>query len=172
MPKSPLDTLKEVFGYTSFRPFQQEIVERLISGEDLFVLMPTGGGKSLCYQLPALHRPGVAIVVSPLISLMKDQVDALTAAGVRAASYNSSLPAAEARRVLARLHDGELDLLYVAPERLMSDAFLERLAGDRNRPVRHRRGPLHLPVGPRFPAGIPPARAACARPCPGRRSSP
>ena len=129
MPKSPLDTLKEVFGYTSFRPFQQEIVERLIKGEDLFVLMPTGGGKSLCYQLPALHRPGVALVVSPLISLMKDQVDALTAAGVRAAFYNSSLPAAEARQVLARLYDGQLDLLYVAPERLMSASFLERLQG-------------------------------------------
>jgi len=129
MPKSPLDTLKEVFGYTSFRPFQQEIVERLINGEDLFVLMPTGGGKSLCYQLPALLRPGVALVVSPLISLMKDQVDSLLTAGVRAASYNSSLSAVEARKTLARLHDGQLDLLYVAPERLMSEGFLERLKG-------------------------------------------
>ena len=128
MIKSPLDTLKEVFGYQSFRPFQEEIVESLIEGNDLFVLMPTGGGKSLCYQLPALHRPGIAIVVSPLISLMKDQVDALNAAGVRAAFYNSSLNAAEARQVLARLHGDELDLLYVAPERLMSDAFLERLS--------------------------------------------
>jgi len=127
MQNSPLDTLKEVFGYTSFRPFQQEIVNRVINGEDLFVLMPTGGGKSLCYQLPALHRKGVAIVVSPLISLMKDQVDALIAAGVRAAAYNSSHSAAEARQTLARLHDGQLDLLYIAPERLMSDAFLERL---------------------------------------------
>jgi len=127
MQNSPLDTLKEVFGYTSFRPFQQEIVNRVINGEDLFVLMPTGGGKSLCYQLPALHRNGVAIVVSPLISLMKDQVDALVAAGVRAAAYNSSHSAAEARQTLARLHDGQLDLLYIAPERLMSDAFLERL---------------------------------------------
>jgi len=129
MRATPLDTLKEVFGYTSFRPSQQEIVEALINGEDLFVLMPTGGGKSLCYQLPALHRPGVGIVVSPLISLMKDQVDALAAAGVRAACYNSSLGAAEARQVLARFHDGQLDLLYVAPERLMSDTFLERLQG-------------------------------------------
>ncbi|MDA8159993.1 MAG: DNA helicase RecQ [Desulfobacteraceae bacterium] len=127
MHRSPLDTLKKVFGYTSFRPFQQEIIERLINGEDLFVLMPTGGGKSLCYQLPALHRPGVAIVVSPLISLMKDQVDALTAAGVRAASYNSSLSEGESKQTLARLHAGQLDLLYIAPERLMSEAFLERL---------------------------------------------
>ncbi len=91
--------------------------------------MPTGGGKSLCFQIPAIVRPGVGIVVSPLISLMKDQVDALLAAGVRAAFYNSSLDSDEARRVLARLHGGELDLLYVAPERLMTDAFLERLRG-------------------------------------------
>ena len=91
--------------------------------------MPTGGGKSLCYQIPALHRPGVAVVVSPLISLMKDQVDALQANGVAAACYNSALGAEAARSVLARLHGGELDLLYIAPERLMSEEFLERLTG-------------------------------------------
>ena len=122
-------TLRRVFGYHSFRPHQQEIIEDLIAGRDAFVLMPTGGGKSLCYQMAALHRPGVAIVVSPLISLMKDQVDALQAAGVAAACYNSTLGAGEARRVLARLHGHELDMLYVAPERLMTEAFLERLAG-------------------------------------------
>ena len=105
------------------------IINGLINGDDAFVLMPTGGGKSLCYQVPALHRPGTAIIVSPLISLMKDQVDSLTANGVRAACYNSTLKETEARQVLARFHSGELDLLYVAPERLMSDAFLERLAG-------------------------------------------
>jgi ATP-dependent DNA helicase RecQ len=127
MSLSPLETLKSVFGYDAFRPHQEEIVETLIAGGDAFVLMPTGGGKSLCYQVPALHRPGTAIVVSPLISLMKDQVDALVANGVRAAFYNSSLGAAESRRVLAALHGGGLDLLYVAPERLMSDSFLERL---------------------------------------------
>ena len=127
MPKTPAETLSQIFGYKDFRPYQQEVIEALIDGHDLFVLMPTGGGKSLCYQIPALHRPGVAIVASPLISLMKDQVDALNANGVRAAFYNSSLKAAEARKTLARLHDNSLDLLYVAPERLMSDSFIERM---------------------------------------------
>lgn len=120
-------TLERVFGYPSFRPHQQDIIEDLIAGRDAFVLMPTGGGKSLCYQIPALHRPGVGIVVSPLISLMKDQVDALRANGVAAAFYNSSLGSDEARQVLARLHAHELDLLYLSPERLLSDGFLARL---------------------------------------------
>src|SRR6266702_173678 len=126
--KSPLATLHSVFGFRSFRPLQELIIVGLIGGGDAFVLMPTGGGKSLCYQLPALHRPGVAIVVSPLISLMKDQVDSLRANGVAAALYNSSLGESESRQVLAELHGGKLDLLYVAPERLMSEAFLARLA--------------------------------------------
>ncbi|MBC8318904.1 MAG: DNA helicase RecQ [Desulfobulbaceae bacterium] len=124
---TPLENLRNIFGYSEFRQHQEEIISGLIRGEDAFVLMPTGGGKSLCYQIPALHRPGVGIVVSPLISLMKDQVDALQANGVRADFYNSSLKAGEAREVLRRFHQGELDLLYVAPERLMSNDFLERL---------------------------------------------
>ena len=121
------DTLRQVFGLADFRPYQQEIIEQLVAGGDAFVLMPTGGGKSLCYQLPALHRPGLGIVVSPLISLMKDQVDALLANGIRAAMYNSTLEAEEARSVLARLHCGELDLLYVAPERMMRPGFINSL---------------------------------------------
>lgn len=124
---APLETLAKVFGYSAFRQHQEEIIDALIRGEDAFVLMPTGGGKSLCYQIPALHRPGVGIVVSPLISLMKDQVDVLRVNGVAAAYYNSTLSAEEARSVLADLHAGRLDLLYVAPERLMSEGFLERL---------------------------------------------
>ncbi len=124
---SPLDTLQNTFGYREFRPYQQEIVDNLIAGNDAFVLMPTGGGKSLCYQIPALHREGIAIIVSPLISLMKDQVDALLANGVRAACYNSSLKADEARQVLAQLHNNQLDLIYVAPERLLSHSFIDRL---------------------------------------------
>ena len=127
MQTTPLDSLQQIFGYESFRDHQQEIIEGLINGEDAFVLMPTGGGKSLCYQIPALHRKGVGIVVSPLISLMKDQVDALKTCGVEAAFYNSSMKGSEARRVLAMLHNNELDLLYVAPERLMKDDFVDRL---------------------------------------------
>ncbi|MEN8687040.1 MAG: DNA helicase RecQ [Desulfuromonadales bacterium] len=130
-PVDPRQTLQEVFGYSEFRPDQQAVIKNLIEGRDAFVLMPTGGGKSLCYQIPALHRDGVALIVSPLISLMKDQVDALLASGVRAAFYNSSLNAAEARGILAQLHAGELNLLYVAPERLLSEDFLERLRGQK-----------------------------------------
>ncbi len=125
---TPLDSLRNIFGYSKFRQHQKEIIDGMIRGEDAFVLMPTGGGKSLCFQIPALHLPGVALVVSPLISLMKDQVDALQANGVRADYYNSSLKADEAREVLRRFHQGELDLLYVAPERLMSNEFLERIS--------------------------------------------
>jgi ATP-dependent DNA helicase RecQ len=121
------ETLQNVFGLQEFRPHQQEIIEQVLAGGDAFVLMPTGGGKSLCYQLPALHLEGLAIVVSPLISLMKDQVDALEANGVRAAMYNSTLSAGEARSVLERLHGGELDLLYVAPERIMKPGFIHSL---------------------------------------------
>jgi len=123
------NTLKTVFGFHEFRSPQQQVVEGVVAGEDVFLVMPTGGGKSLCYQIPALHRNGVAIVVSPLISLMKDQVDALLANGVRAACFNSSLSTVEARCVSQQMESGELDLLYVAPERLMQPEFLERLAG-------------------------------------------
>ena len=128
MTGTPLESLQKIFGYSSFREHQQDIIEGLIRGEDAFVLMPTGGGKSLCYQIPALHRPGIGIVVSPLISLMQDQVNALKACGVRAAFYNSSLKSSEAREVLAMLHEHKLDLLYIAPERLMNDEFLQRLS--------------------------------------------
>ncbi|MFC1665794.1 DNA helicase RecQ [Pseudomonadota bacterium] len=127
MSSESLTTLQRVFGYESFRSYQEEIIDGLIGGSDVFVLMPTGGGKSLCYQIPAILRNGVGIVISPLISLMKDQVDALQANGVTAAYYNSTLNSQEAHEVLNQLHAGELDLLYVAPERLMHSAFIERL---------------------------------------------
>lgn len=121
------NTLKTVFGFNDFRTPQQEVIERVVAGEDVFLVMPTGGGKSLCYQIPALHRDGVAIVVSPLIALMKDQVDALLANGVRVALLNSSLTSSEVGRVFQKMDAGTLDLLYVAPERLMMPDFLERL---------------------------------------------
>ncbi len=122
-----LRLLKEVFGYDSFRQHQEDIIRHVVAGGDAFVLMPTGGGKSLCYQLPALVRPGTAIVVSPLIALMKDQVDALRANGVSAACLNSSIAESEAREVKELFRSGALDLLYVAPERLVMDGFLGML---------------------------------------------
>ncbi|HLP98949.1 MAG TPA: DNA helicase RecQ [Sideroxyarcus sp.] len=121
--------LNDTFGYSSFRGAQQAIVEHVAAGGDALVLMPTGGGKSLCYQIPSLLRPGVGIVVSPLIALMQDQVDALKQLGVSAAFLNSSLDAEAAREVFRQLHRGELKLLYVAPERLMTEGFLELLEG-------------------------------------------
>jgi ATP-dependent DNA helicase RecQ len=122
-----LGLLKRCFGFTSFRPLQLEIIRETIAGRDVLALLPTGGGKSLCFQLPALMRPGLTIVVSPLIALMKDQVDALQAAGVAATFLNSSLAAGESRPRLRGLHQGEYRLLYVAPERLMLSAFLDDL---------------------------------------------
>ena len=119
--------LRDVFGYGAFRDRQQAIIEHLVAGGDALVLMPTGGGKSLCYQIPALLREGTAVVVSPLIALMQDQVEALRQLGVAAAFLNSSLDAETAREVTGRLMRGEIDLLYVAPERLLMPGFLSLL---------------------------------------------
>ena len=123
-----LKALKQYFGYDSFRPLQEEIVRDALAGNDVFALLPTGGGKSLCFQLPALLEEGMTIVISPLIALMKDQVDALAASGIPATFLNSSLDSAEGRSRLRGLHNGEYRLLYVAPERLMLSGFLESLA--------------------------------------------
>ena len=119
--------LKTTFGYSAFRPLQREIIEATLADRDVFALLPTGGGKSLCFQLPTLVRPGLTVVVSPLIALMKDQVDQLQAAGVAATYLNSSLDADESRSRLRGLHQGEWRLLYVAPERLMLDNWPENL---------------------------------------------
>jgi len=127
MPSSPLETLQRVFGYESFRGDQQAIIEHVVQGGDALVLMPTGGGKSLCYQIPALVRPGTGVVISPLIALMQDQVDALLELGVRAAFLNSSQDWRTAREVEQAFLAGELDLLYVAPERLLTDRCLDLL---------------------------------------------
>ena len=132
MADSPaLSALRKVFGYDRFRGAQQEIIEHVIQGGDALVLMPTGGGKSLCYQVPALVREGTGIVVSPLIALMQDQVDALRELGVRAAFLNSTQDWSDAREVEASFLSGELDLLYVAPERLLTDRCMQMLSRGR-----------------------------------------
>lgn len=125
--RTPAEVLDSVFGYSSFRGQQEEIIEHLCTGGDAVVLMPTGGGKSLCYQIPALVRPGTGVVISPLIALMEDQVVALEALGVKAAYLNSSLSPEEAHEVQARFRSGALDLLYLAPERLVQERTLRLL---------------------------------------------
>lgn len=122
------DTLQRIFGYPSFRGQQADVIEAVLQGKDAVVLMPTGGGKSICYQIPALVREGTGLVISPLIALMRDQVDALTQAGVRAAFWNSSLTDDESRAVEHALRQGELDLLYVSPERMSLPYFQDMLA--------------------------------------------
>ncbi len=123
----PLSILNNIYGYDSFRGEQQEIIDHVIAGGSAFVLMPTGGGKSLCYQIPALCRQGVGIIISPLIALMQDQVEALLQLGIRAGALHSGITAGEAAAVRRQLREGTLDMLYVAPERLLMDDFLHML---------------------------------------------
>jgi len=120
-------TLKKYFGYDKFRPLQKEIIEKVVAGEDCVVLMPTGGGKSLCFQLPALLRGGMTVVVSPLISLMKDQVDALVQNGISAALINSSQSAVENAAIIEQAKHGKITILYIAPERLALSYFIDTL---------------------------------------------
>jgi ATP-dependent DNA helicase RecQ len=129
MTAAALKILKTIYGYDAFRGPQARIVEHVIAGNNAFVLMPTGGGKSLCYQIPAIARPGMGLVVSPLLALMADQVTALRQAGVRAAALNSDLPPDERRALWRDIHGGGLDLLYAAPETLLRPDVLERLDG-------------------------------------------
>ncbi len=119
----PLDILRKTYGYDSFRGPQAEIIDYVISGKNAFVLMPTGGGKSLCYQIPSLIRDGVGIIISPLIALMQDQVEALKQLGIRAAALNSVMPPDQQRQTERMLVEGEIDMVYVAPERLLMDDF-------------------------------------------------
>ncbi len=124
---SALHVLQSVYGYEAFRNQQADIVDHVILGGDALVLMPTGGGKSLCFQVPALVREGTAIVISPLIALMQDQVMALRQNGIKAAFLNSSLNGMEVNEVENQLMNGELELLYIAPERLMMPRMLQLL---------------------------------------------
>ena len=126
-----LAVLQKTYGYDSFRGSQAEIIEHVTAGGNAFVLMPTGGGKSLCYQIPSLLRPGVGVVVSPLIALMQDQVDALTQLGIKAAAINSNMESGANARTMRAVREGALDLLYVAPERLLMDDFLSFLSESR-----------------------------------------
>jgi ATP-dependent DNA helicase RecQ len=125
--KTPLSILKDLYGYDAFRGPQADIIDHIIGGGDAFVLMPTGGGKSVCYQIPALCRDGVAIVVSPLIALMQDQISALEQMNVKAGAINSSMTSAQVSETRRQMLNGELDMLYVAPERLMMPDFLNLL---------------------------------------------
>ncbi|MDE0960889.1 MAG: DNA helicase RecQ [Planctomycetota bacterium] len=124
---SAIQVLQDVFGFDQFRADQEQVIDRILAGNDALVLMPTGGGKSLCYQIPALLSPGITVVISPLIALMQDQVEALKQAGVAAAALNSSMDTQQRKDVWDRLRAGQLKLLYVAPERLLLDGFLEEL---------------------------------------------
>src|SRR5881398_2652095 len=123
----PLEVLAARFGFDSFRPGQRQVVDALLAGRSALAVFPTGSGKSLCYQLPALMLDGVTVVVSPLIALMKDQIDFLARHGAQAARLDSSLDAVEARAVSERMRAGSLKLLYVAPERFNNERFLTQL---------------------------------------------
>ncbi|MCK5211862.1 DEAD/DEAH box helicase, partial [Candidatus Parcubacteria bacterium] len=120
--------LKKHFGYDEFRPLQEEIINNVLNGKDSFVLMPTGGGKSLCFQLPALKLSGLTLVVSPLIALMKDQVDGLKANGIMAEFINSSLTGEQINDIMERVRVGEIRILYIAPERFAIKSFQDFLS--------------------------------------------
>ena len=126
--RQPIELLRNCFGFQGFRGHQEKIIHHVLTGKNALVLMPTGSGKSLCYQIPAMVRPGVGVVISPLIALMQNQVDAVRALGIKAAFLNSTMNPKQAQAVKLQLLDGELDLIYVAPERLLTAEFLELLS--------------------------------------------
>lgn len=153
------ERLKEYFGFTSFKGNQEEVIRNVLAGKDTFVLMPTGGGKSLCYQLPALVMDGVAIIISPLIALMKNQVDAMRTFSMEdgiAHFLNSSLNKAAVAKVKSDVLAGKTKLLYFAPESLTKEDNVFVPAADQNIVLRHRRGALYFRVGARFPPGVSP----------------
>ena len=127
MKRQAKKILKSVFGYSSFRDNQEEVITAILSGKDTFTSMPTGGGKSLCYQIPGLMFDGLTIVISPLIALMKDQVDDALSKGIPAAFLNSTLGSGEISKIYSRLYRNEIKLLYISPERLAVEGYLEKL---------------------------------------------
>ncbi len=144
---TPTSILKDTFGYDTFRPNQREVIDNVLARKDTLAVMPTGGGKSLCYQIPALLFPGLTVVVSPLIALMKDQVEQLRTAGVPALFLNSSLSPEAYQQNMADVASGAVKLLYVAPETLLTPRIYALLDGLTGGPADHRRSPLHLGVG-------------------------
>ena len=165
----PLSVLHSTFGFPAFRGVQESVVSRVLAGERTLAVMPTGAGKSLCYQLPAVMLEGTCVVVSPLIALMHDQLRAAEAVGIRAATLTSvDENRAETR---GRFLDGELDLLYVAPERASQGDFRELARTRQALPVRDRRSALRQRMGARFPARLPPAAARCSIASPTCRGS-
>ena len=156
----PAKRLQRVFGHDDFRGLQADVISEVLDGRDVVAVLPTGGGKSFCYQIPAMLRPGVGLVVSPLIALMQDQVAALRAAGVAAARLDSTLDRDARREWLDAAREGKLDLLYVSPEGLFAQGFLDFLEQCPHRAHRHRRSALRQPMGPRFPPRLSRARPA------------
>lgn len=150
------DILKEYFGHDSFRNGQEEIIDSILSGRDTLGIMPTGAGKSVCYQVPAMLLDGITIVVSPLISLMKDQVSALISAGFNAACINSSLSMEEYSAVFRNAYNGVYKIIYAAPERLDSEDFLRLAAHIKISMITVDEGSLRFPVGTGFPTELPP----------------
>ena len=144
------DILKQYFGYDSFRDGQAFLVDSILDGKDVVGVMPTGAGKSICFQVPAMMFEGITLVISPLISLMKDQVNTLNQVGIKAAYLNSSLTSSQYNKVLQNARDGEYKLIYVAPERLLSEEFLEFAQSSTISLFYHRRSPLYFPVGTGF----------------------
>ncbi len=151
---TPHEYLEKYFGFREFLDAQEEVINAIVDGSDALVVMPTGGGKSLCYQLPALILEGTTVVVSPLIALMKDQVDALERRGIAATLINSSLSPAEQQERIRRLSRGDYKLVYIAPERFRSRSFVEALGQATIAPFRGGRSALPLDVGSRFSARL------------------
>ena len=142
-----LQVLKDRFGFAEFKPGQEDAIGYLLAGRSAAAVFPTGGGKSLCYQIPALLLPGLTLVVSPLIALMKDQIDALVARGIAARRLDSTLNLDEHRSVMDEVRSGRLRLLYVAPERFVNERFCQAIQRTQDLAICRGRGPLHLGMG-------------------------